>query len=385
MDKMIISATGCGFDTRPFGGLLYDEGKFYLDTAKIFNNSRKLCNAGSNYERVWRCGYASWDGIGKLLDWQDPDYFPLMRQYLAIRHQPFQGDNPPPGRRIWFEMFNGNEDKDLLADPIKARIMMQSLFALLGDLNYVDFSIGNEMESKEWCDFARNVILLEFDKANRKPFAYGASYCTVGMPSGPMERQKDAADDHWGELTALTIWRPVHGVCDSNSDNLLVAKKNWLKTHSVQQIRTILSMDGVWKGLSPDDFIIYNGKEQRRPSHAQIQDAINCWLTGADNLNFKGGGPAFGFEYLPKAQVDDISAASVSAISDMYLKHFGSEPENRGKYPLDWVEPVIPPVEPPVVIPPVVEKKSKITWQGWVGMALIVLALIILGILLRGC
>ena len=387
MDKMIISATGTPFDTRSFSGLKYDGSKFSLDVPRIFNNSRKLLNAGANYERVLRCGYASWDGMGQTLDWQDSDYFPLMRQYLELRHQPFQGANPPPGKRIWFEMFNGNEDKNLLADPLKARIMMQTLFSNLGDLIYVDFSVGNEMESAEWCEFVINVVYPEFKSAGRIPFAYGASHCQPGMPFGPMEKQKAAYDKLAGEDAALKVWRPVHGVCDSNSENLLIAKKNWLKTHSIQQIRTILSVDGIWQGASPDDMIVSNGKTQRRPSHAQMQDAINCWLSGADNLNFKAGGPAFGFEYLPKAQVDDISVASVEAISDMYKKHFGTDPENRGKYPLDWVDPVIPPVEPPVIIPdePLPKPKIKVTWQFWVGLGALAV-LIVLGMLfLKGC
>jgi hypothetical protein len=356
LDKMLILAGGTPFDTRPFGGLQYDEGEYYFDVPKVFNNARKLRNAGANYERVWRCGYPTWDGIGKILDWTDPQYIPLMREYLAIKHQPFQGANPPPGARVGFQLFDGYGDKWALADTAKAKQMMRALFAGLKDLPYLDWWIGNELDSKDWSDFIKNIVLPEFDLAGIKPTAYGASYCTVGNPLGPMERQKGDADDRWGELTALTIWRTVHQVCDSTSPRSIVANLNWLKPHAVQQIRTILSMDGIFKGESPDDFTLSNGKYQRRPSHAQIKDAITIWMGSADNLEFKNGGPAFGYEYLPKAQKDDVSAASVLAISEMYKQRFGKWPDNYTKYPDDWIDPVTPEPEPPTPPIPVPEK-----------------------------
>ena len=164
-DKMLIVAGGTPFDTRPFGGLKYDGSTFSLNKPKIFNNARKLNNAGGNYRRVWRCGYPSWDGMGKILDWKDPQYFPLMREYLSIIHQPIQGAGAtqlPPGARIWFELFDGFADEAYLSNPSEARKMIQAMFANLGDIPYLDFSTGNELNSKDWCDFVEFVIFPEF-------------------------------------------------------------------------------------------------------------------------------------------------------------------------------------------------------------------------------
>jgi len=77
----------------------------------------------------------------------------------------------------------------------------------------------------------------------------------------------------------------------------------------------------------------------------------------------------------------DLVEPALDALAGAYKKHRGKELENRGKFPKP--EPIIPPIiiiddeEKPEPLP---EVKVKITWQGWLGLGVIFIIILILAI-----
>jgi len=64
---------------------------------------------------------------------------------------------------------------------------------------------------------------------------------------------------------------------------------------------------------------------------------------------------------------------SLKAVSQAVFDSTGEWPDNYGKFP-EPVEPDAPPVIPPLIIN---DDKPKITWQGWLGLAVILVSLIL--------
>jgi hypothetical protein len=357
-DKIkIIHGLG-GFNTSEHGELNVVDGKVVLDKVKAFNRARKMLNSGANTFRILRRGI--WD-VEKIFDWENDGYWPLLREYVGILHQPFQGANPPSGADVLIEIFDGCSETWMYEDYVKAKKLIRSMFANLGNLPYVKFGVGNELnkdtvlkngthqqEARKLC---REVVYPEFKNAGKIPFTYGASICHPGTP-GPVEWQKYEAEAAWDEKTALAIYRQIHGVMDDTSEELIVSVANWMK----HPICVFWSVDGSWKGNSVCDRVFYKDKWQIRPSPIEIKKAIRYWMDRVKNWNLPSGQIKYGFEYIGKSiNNDDCVANGVRAISEMHKEKFGVWPENYGKYPLDWVDPLPPepptPPEPPIPVP----------------------------------
>ena len=342
MDKIYIIKGLVDFLTAPAGVLNVIDGKVVLNKQKAFNRARIMRNAGSNMERILRRGLVSW-GAERAFDFEDEGYWPIMREYIEILHQPFQGENPPPGADVWFEIFDGCSEDWMYQDYTKARRLIREAFDNLGHLPYVKFGVGNEMNKAGAREFCRDIVFPEFKQAGKKPFAFGAMYKRQNPPGkpGPLEWQKYEAEKVWDEKTALAIYRPVHHVRDERSEDLIDTVEFWAN----HPICTIWSDDGVFDGDSVDDFAIYNGKAQRRPSPEQIKKAMKYWMDYAKKFDLADGQIKFGFEHCGKAVNDDLVVAKdIVAISRAYRDRFGKWPENFGRYPDDWVEPETPPV-----------------------------------------
>jgi hypothetical protein len=352
----IISGLLGDFSTAPWGCLKVEGGKVTLDNVKAFNRARRMLNSGANQFRILRRNQWSADFP---FDWQDEGYWPMLREFVQILHQPYQEPaGAGQGADVWIEIFdNCSDDKDWMYDPHqwpKAEALIRAMFENLGDLPYVKFGTGNELNSPDARAFVRESVFPEFKKAGRVPFSFGAVYQRTNPPGspGPLEWQKYEAEKRWDEQTALSIYRPVHGVRDSSSMNLIDTVKFWVEQGN--PICVLWSMDGVWDGLSECDYTTAaNGIVQRRPSVEQIKAAMKYWIDIAWKFAMTNGQVKYGFEHIAKAQNNDLcSALSIRAISESYQERFAELPENFGKYPLDWVEPIPPdPPDPPV--PPV--------------------------------
>lgn len=347
------------FNTSPAGCLRVVDGKVTLDKVKTFNRARLMLNSGCNMHRILRRGIWS---VEIPFDWQDEGYWPLMREYVGILHQPTQSLVPPgPGSDVLIEMFDGCSESWMYNPhqyPV-AEALIQAMFDNLGDLPYVKFGVGNEMDCIEARAFVRDVAYPKFKANGRKPFSYGASYHRQTPPGspGPLEWQKYEAEAAWDENTALSIYRPAHGVKDAFSINLTDTVGFW--TEGGNPICVIWSVDGVWDGENPCDRVVYNGMDQIRPATWQIKSSMGYWMGRAPNLFLPNGQIKYGFEYIPKKPNDDDCASyGVKAISEAYNGRWGDWPDNFGKYPNDFVPPV-PPEPPTPPIPPATDCKCR--------------------------
>jgi len=344
------------FSSASWGVLKKVDGQIVLDKAKAYNRARLILNSGCNYFRILRRGIWS---ISFPFDWEDPRYFDLFREYLSILHQPFQGTPPGAGADVLIEIFDGcSEEKNAAglqwqydkANYGKARQLIQAMFSHLGDLPWIKFGIGNEMNKAESVDFCEKVVFPEFKAAGRKPFSYGATY---SADHDWVEKQKGKASLAWNDDVSFAIFKQVHGIRDKNTQDLKDTVSYWVNGCS-PRLRTIWSVDGVFDGSSDCDFYEdENGRRKTRPSPAQWRSAVKYVLDYALKFETPAGLPRFGFEYLPKAvNADQCSAKGIAAISEEYMEKWGELPENYGRYPDDWVEPTPPPPEPPEPPPP---------------------------------
>ena len=349
-DKILIGyAPMADFSTAPWGVLRVVDGKVTIDVTKAFNRSRLALNSGANMFRTLRRGIWS---TQVPFDWEDAGYWDTLREYLTILHMPIQGTWYLDGADVLVEIFDGcSEEKNAAglqwqydkANYGKARQLIQAMFSHLGDLPWIKFGVGNEMQKAESVEFVTNVVYPEFKLAGRVPFSYGATYSTK---DDYVEKQKARASLVWGDNIAYAIYKQVHGVMDKDSINLVDTVAYWAN----HPLCTIWSVDGVFNGASDCDYYEdENGKQKTRPSPAQWRTAVKYVLDYAKKFTLSNGQVKYGFEYLPKAiNADTCSAKGVAAISEEYHAKWGTWPENWGKYPDDWIEPPIPPEpEPP--------------------------------------
>jgi len=371
MDKMLIAyGPLADISDAPWGVFETVDGQIRLDETKTFNRARIMLDAGANTIRILRRGV--WE-ITTAFDWEHPDYFRLLRKYLAITHQPFQGDNAPRGADIVIDIFDGCSE-DWQYDPAnygRARQLLRAMFTNLGDLPYVKFSVGNEMNHPGFKQLLKEVIIPEFISADIIPFMFGACY---SIHDDILEETKQFHGIAWGDQVENMTYRPVHGVKDYMSRTLIDTVAFW--TPANNPISIWWSVDGVWDGEGEDG---ENGNF--RPSPAQIGGAMEYWMNRVQSFEMYGNHRKFAFEYLPKARNrDDLAAKGVQAISDSYFDWFGYYPENAGKYPLDWVEPVVPPTPEPV--------KPPFNFKGWwnnnheIAIAVIAAIVILVGVLI---
>ncbi len=382
MSDRIFIISGLGnFDTSPSGVLKVVGGRVILDRVKAFNRARRFLNSGVNMFRILRRGIWS---TALPFDWEDEGYWPLLREYVAILHQPYQegsglGIGPGSGADILVEIFDGCSESWMYNPhqyPV-AETLIRQMFENLGGLSYVRFGVGNECGGAEARAWVRDCVYPEFKRNGRVPFSYGASYVRQNPPGspGPLEWQKYEAEAAWDEPAALSIYRQVHGVKDKDSKNLTDTVGFWAAQGN--PICVLWSVDGVWDGLNPCDFTIYNGMTQTRPSVEQLKSAMKYWLDIAWRFTLPSGQVKYGFEHIPKAVNNDLcTALSFEAISECYADKFDAMPDNHGGYPDDWVEPEPPepPIPPETPVP--LHPWLKDNW-GWVAVAVIVAALML--------
>ena len=371
-DKILIGyAPMADFSTAPWGVLRVVDGKVTIDVTKAFNRSRLALNSGANMFRTLRRGIWS---TQVPFDWEDAGYWDTLREYLTILHMPIQGTWYLDGADVLVEIFDGcSEEKNAAGlqwqyDKVnywRARDLIRAMFRHLGDLPWVKFGVGNEMNKKESVEFVEKVVYPEFKDAGRKPFSYGATY---SPDHDWLERQKGEASLAWNDDVSFAIFKQVHGIRDKNTQDLIDTVSYWVNG-CTPKLRTIWSVDGIFDGNSDCDFYEdENGRRKTRPSPAQWRSAVKYVLDYALKFETPAGLPRFGFEYLPKAvNKDECSAKGVKAISEEYHTKWGTWPENYGKYPNDYVEPV-PPIPPPPVPPtPPPDPEKKPWWHWWFG------------------
>jgi len=358
-DKILISPSPLAdFCVAPWGSVLYlGNGRFALDHEKAFNRQRRMLNAGANMSRILRS--PRWAvPAGQEFDYTHPDYFPVLRKYLKILHNPCQGTPTGQGARVVIEPFDGCSEKRWYNKAYyeEARQLLRAFFYQTADLDFVDIGAGNEMEDQDdSLPLFRDVIIPEFDKVGRVPFSYGATY-SVRHGDGLIVAQKQVASKKWGDDTSFAIYKQVHGCRDQSSENLIQAVEWWAR----HRMCTFFSVDGVRDGASPCDFY----DDQVRPSAAQFMGAVKHVLDYVSaglkpKFTLSTGQPKFAFEFISKVWNNDACGAlPIIAVSELYKAKFGEWPENWGKYPNDWIEPPTPPSPPPPEppTPPIVIK-----------------------------
>ena len=343
-DKIIILQSPLAdYSASHWGVIKFIDGDPVLDKVKAFNRSRRFLNVGANCFRILR--HADWDvQPGQGLDWKDPRYFPILREYLKILHNPCQGTPTGQGARVVIEPFDGCSEKWMYNKGYyyeEARQLLRAFFFQTADLDFVDIGAGNEMNKpeKESTALFRDVIIPEFDKVGKIPFSYGPSY---SFKDGPdlIVGHKQEASKKWGDATSFAIYKQVHGIKDKNTDSLKQSVEWWVN----HPMSTFWSVDGVKDGANPCDFY----QDQVRPSVAQWLSAVKYVLDYCRRgFTLKTGQPKFAFEFISKVWNDDMCGTfPIIAVSKLYKAKFGVYPFNWGKYPNDWVEPPPPGPEP---------------------------------------
>ena len=384
----------CGdipFDTRSPGALYVENGVVKFDKVKTFNAARRMLNAGANILYINRFALKTWYPPAVIdFDWESPGYFDLLREYCKILHQPIQDETTAPGADIIIDLFLGCVETWQYFDYVKSTRLINAFFTALGDLPYVHFAVGRECNADESRAWVRDCVYPTFKAAGKIPFSYGASYCHAG-PKGPMEWQTYEAELVFGYGAMLKGYRKTHNVKDEISlalgDIISGAVYNWCVNGN--PICVIFSMDGIWDGLG-DSITLPDGRIQARPSTEQIKSALRYILNNSPRKFMNDGQIKYGYECMTKSMTIEAAVKQLQAVAEVYVETFGILPENAGKYPNDWIEPVKPEPEPiPEPIKPKVEpwyswnrirNVRKWTWQAWLAfIILIVLAILIFG------
>lgn len=391
-DKFYIIHGLNEFNAAPYGILRLVDGKVELDEPKAFNRSRRMLDAGCNLFRRLRTCPVEW-GAPVKFDWEDEGYFPLLRRYCEIMHNPVQAvaakpagrvvkfvkaalGITPPGAGVWLELFDGCSE-DWMLDPknyAKARALIRRFFAELGDLPFVYFGVGNEMNQEAARAFVRDVVYPEFKAAGRVPFSYGGHYTPDGRS---LEWQKSEAEVAWhSEDVMLQIFRQVHSIRDGLSRNLQAILTYWVDRKN--RIKVVFSVDGVFDGAHPEDFAVNSkGKVHRRPSMTQLHDALRTLFSRMPYPTLAGGGIKYGFEWISKVvNRDDITAQAIAVIAAEVERKYGAKPANFGRYPDDWKEPAPTPEPTPTPEP---ELPQRSAWWPWVvgAVGLVLLAIVV--------
>lgn len=356
MDKVNIISGLVSFWTGPGGCLVVKNGAVAYDNKGDFNRSRLLRNAGVRMFRVLRRGLPEWGAI-KAFDWQDAGYWPMLREHLATLHNPFQGPNPPPGADIIFELFDecGGDAAIYFSNPALARQYIRTAFANLGDLPYVKFGVGNEMNSPGAAAFCRDIVFPEFKAIGRIPYSYGA-WGDDTTPTGQVILQQNVAVVAWNNILAHCIVRQIHAIADDKTSYLINGVRDWIIPGG-DYPPVMFSNDGVCTGKSACD--VWNragwwGPVAYGPSVEQTKAAMKYVFDRATSYALPNGQVKYGFEHLAHVggTPDVCTVATFEGMSDMYAAKFGIQPESRGKFPLDWVDPTLPPSPAPPIPPP---------------------------------
>jgi len=344
--RISLGLLACFCTNEEYGHLKVVDGKVVVNKPRAFNEARRALHAGANTIRVLR--HAPWANPVRF-DYDCPGFWAVMREWLGILHQPYQKAGGGQGADIVLELFDGcgrvgapgqtTLDKEwMYADHTRAYKVITQAFENLGDLPYVLFGCGNEMNQAATVDFHRKVLFPSFKAVGRIPFSYGAVYSD---DDDYLEVVKKHAENFW-EDRDKRIFRQIHKIRDSSSDHFKWFVENWM-THP---IRTYLSGDGV----------------KPRPTGAEFASV----LQPLSPIEFQNPADTK-VKYCVERMGGEDAAAAILEASKAYQARFGIYPKNLGLYPLDWAEPTPPappePPEPPAPPTPPPPEPHKSFWQ----------------------
>jgi hypothetical protein len=184
-------------------------------------------------------------------------------------------------------------------------------------------------------------------------------------PFHPGKAYNDRRNKQTGALAAQdALWCTIHniGIYPKDGTDERIAVQLWGDAHTR---KFIASTDGQSAGSSVMD--CEPDGTWRRGDATETHDTCK-YLFSHDG----GKVGKVTIELLPSNTNPAAWVPGLLGAVKAYKARYGAYPENWGKVP-----PVEPPVEPPPVTPPVEPKPRKqgVTWQGWLGIGVIIAAL----------
>lgn len=375
---------------------------------------RASAHAGANGIRIlpyapWRkdggpipaeylfCPYTLNDNGKWNLDIWNDEYFAVLRQVIQIAKE--------YNLTIWFSLFdncqfhrgcsvmvpwsnNIHGTKGYLNDLPRSLTWVRKAVSVLG--TKVFYEIGNELTPRDGMSVgatAEWAIAMFFElKAlgvPEKNICWGAILAAnykdgIWEDDRPRNLQTQILTKLKDDEEKVEAFRAMHGVgvAYEDKDGQIFpasycgewALQWWGGAHSG---RGFLSDDGVRNGASETDKTEF----YRRPSPEQ-------WHRVALRIFERDGGKKFRWviERLPEVFDIPIAIPALKAIAKAHRDRYGEPLTNEGKFPpADPVEPPVDPPVPPPEPPPAPAKPwwKRITWQGWVAIMVIVVALMV--------
>jgi hypothetical protein len=210
------------------------------------------------------------------------------------------------------------------------------------------------------------------------------------------EKAKAAFDVLWdkaiggnrGETVFGSVWQYAHGI---HRINLSEAMDTFIYYHGDKSTQWEVSTDGDWTGDSPYDYIEHQGRIDRKPSWAQmfalsgkLMDAFQRPIV-IDVFHEGQYDGATGRPVMDRLINLGTLLDNTLGVVMAYEERFGKL-ENHGR-------PVDPYVPPDDGVPPETDETQdgltprdnpKLTWQGWLGLAVILIVLILMAIAIGG-
>ena len=177
-----------------------------------------------------------------------------------------------------------------------------------------------------------------------------------------MHEMKVDAGTLWGASTGIEfkIFQMSHS-CNNVEDGQVILPAKYF---AAARKNYGLSDDGAFKEQGQDG----------RPSGKQWAEMIKYCIAK------KKGGEII-FEHCPENQDWEYQCSIVAAMEQAAFEATGGHSPNYHKYPMPPIEPVEPkPIPRPTPIPMPEYPKLKITWQGWLGLGVMLFVLILMAI-----
>jgi len=370
-----------------------------FDFTRWKEHCRESANAGANGIRI--LAYAPWEvkphelycpyaydvvqGAWNLDVWHN-SYFETLRWMVTIAQT--------YNLKVWFSLFDNCQfhhgtvapwslnvqDRDgYYADVQRSLKFVDKVHGILG--NDVGYEIVNEGEPKGDMKKAVNWYVAIYErlmalKVPEQNICWGASpHAKYADGKWEDDRPRNLLTQVLSALKhlpgKLQCYRSMHNVGVPTAEHPASFAGAWALAWwgGGHTGKAFLSDDGVGNGASPLD----EYKGMCRPSGDQ-------WYRVAKLLIANDGGKQgkWWIEHCPKNYAAEAWLPAIRGIVKAYAEKYGY-PENWSKYPKP-VEP--PPVEPGPVTPPPApsEPGSGVTWQGWLGLAVILIVLVALAI-----
>jgi hypothetical protein len=367
MDKIYIGYSLLGeLSTAPWGVIDYTT-EFKLNEDLWRSKLRPAANEGANICRVLPfslfgapspeavfCPF-KYDPIQKAWDLSqfNVQYFQQMLKAVQIAKS--------IGISIWLELFDNcglwHEVQHL--NPLTNNV--QGVDALYGDNEYrqayvakmlnefgdtVKWGLGNELTQNIYGNGNRFPLLPCIGERGLMPFSYGGDLDIHGEEThtSVMKKESLTVEELWGEDAKIYTFRQCHQACDPDSERVTKPVYWWKKFHS---------------------FALGDDGQFPRPDGVQWGKTVEYVLSNVPievSAFGQAGKARLLFECCPETPEPHLIIRSMIT----KCEEFGVSFENKGKYPE-----IIP--EPPEPEKP----KPGITWQGWLGIGLIVAAVIV--------